>query len=172
LLTTTEKLYRQFNMRRAYYSAFHPFPDTPLEDHPAENILRQNRLYQASFLLRDYGFEMEEMPLDDAGNLPLDSDPKLAWARSHLSEAPIDVNRADRHQLLRIPGIGPKGVNAILSTRRQVRITDLSQLGKIGINTDRVSPYILIDGRRPTFQTSFLSLQAFRNTAKVDILAV
>ena len=68
-------------------------------------------LYQSSFLLRDYGFDVEELPLDTSGNLPLDLDPKLAWAREHLAEAPIDVNRAARRELLRVPGIGPRGAD-------------------------------------------------------------
>lgn len=155
LLSTTEHLYRKLHLRRAYFSAFRPVQDTPLENLPAESPQREFRLYQASFLLRDYGFRMEELPFDQSGNLPRTTDPKLAWANINLMERPLDINRAGYHELLRIPGIGPKGVNSILSARRQGSIlSDLSDLRKIGINASRAAPYILIDGRRPAYQTS------------------
>ncbi|MCA9978947.1 MAG: radical SAM protein, partial [Anaerolineales bacterium] len=82
LLSTSEYLYKRLNLARTYFMAFNPVSDTPLENAPAENPLRQNRLYQASFLFRDYGFDLEEMPFTEAGNLPLDTDPKLAWAQA------------------------------------------------------------------------------------------
>ena len=88
LLATSEYLYRDVRLQRAYYSAFSPVKDTPLENLPPEDPLRQHRLYQSSFLLRDYGFSMEDMPFRPDGNLPLDTDPKLAWAQSHLSHTP------------------------------------------------------------------------------------
>jgi predicted DNA-binding helix-hairpin-helix protein len=152
LLSTTEKLYKNLHLRRAYFSAFRPITDTPLENHPAENPLRQHRLYQASFLLRDYGFDLEELPLEPTGNLPLGADPKLAWARANLAEAPVEINQATRRELLRIPGIGPKGAEAILSARRQDHLRDLSSLTKLGLNSARLSPYVLLDGRRPVYQ--------------------
>jgi predicted DNA-binding helix-hairpin-helix protein len=152
LLTTTTQLYKQLHLRRAYFSAFRPVPDTPMENLPPESKLREHRLYQSSFLIRDYGFDLEELPFAAHGNLPLASDPKLAWADQHLSHQPIEINRASREQLLRIPGIGPQGAAAILINRRQSRLTDLSQLGKMGIHPGRAAPYILLDGRRPTYQ--------------------
>jgi len=155
LLSTTEHLYRQLHLRRTYFMAFHPVPDTPLENHPAESPVRENRLYQASFLLRDYGFSMEELPLDAQGNLPLHTDPKTAWAQSILAEQPLEINGAGRQELLRIPGIGPKGAQAILDSRRQGRLRSLSDLGKLGIDTARTAPFILLDGRRPARQLSF-----------------
>jgi predicted DNA-binding helix-hairpin-helix protein len=152
LLVTTERLYRQLRLKRAYFSAFRPISDTPLEHLPPENPQREFRLYQASFLLRDYPFSMEELPFDASGNLPLDSDPKLAWARVHLAERPVEVNHASAQELLRIPGIGPKGAHAILSARRHGSLCDLSDLGKIGINTARAAPFILVNGKRQPFQ--------------------
>ena len=107
LLTTTAWLNKNVGLKRAYYSAFHPIPDTPMENKPAVDPQREQRLYQASFLLRDYGFELKELPFTSTGNLPLPSDPKLAWARINLLETPIEINKADRRELLRIPGIGP-----------------------------------------------------------------
>lgn len=154
LLTTTQYLYRQLRLKRAYYSAFNPIEDTPLENLPATSHMREARLYEASFLIRDYGFDLEELPFDQAGNLPLDTDPKLAWARNNLSVQPVEINRADRHELLRIPGIGPKSVNAILAMRQGNRIKTIEALRKLGINPKRAVPFILLDGRRPTYQAT------------------
>jgi predicted DNA-binding helix-hairpin-helix protein len=152
LLTTTEFLHRQVGLARAYFSGFAPVPDTPLENHPPTPPLREHRLYQSSFLLRDYGFTVEELPFDDGGDLPLGSDPKLAWARRHLAYAPVEVNGADRRDLLRVPGIGPKGADKLLRERRRGRLRDLSDLRKLGIITGRAAPFVLLDGRRPPRQ--------------------
>jgi predicted DNA-binding helix-hairpin-helix protein len=132
--------------------AFNPVLDTPLENTPAENPLRQNRLYQASFLFRDYGFDLEEMPFTEAGNLPLDTDPKLAWAQATLQDAPVELNRAEREELLRVPGIGLKGVAAILLARRRGKLREVRDLQAIGVQTKRLRPFILLDGKRPTYQ--------------------
>ncbi len=101
-------------LKRAYFSAFHPIRDTPLENKAAVDPLREHRLYQASFLFRDYGFDLEEMPFTQNGNLPLPTDPKLAWAQMNLTEKPLEINRAEKRELLRVPGIGLKGADAIL----------------------------------------------------------
>lgn len=154
LLTTTEYLHRQVGLARAYFSGFAPVPGTPLENHPPNPPLREYRLYQSSFLLRDYGFTVEELPFDAGGNLPLESDPKLAWARRHLAHAPVEVNTADRRDLLRVPGIGPKGVQKVLGARRQGTLHDLTDLRKVGIIAQRAAPFILLDGRRPAHQLS------------------
>jgi predicted DNA-binding helix-hairpin-helix protein len=152
ILDTSAYLYRRASLSRAYFSAFHPVPDTPLENQAAENPWREHRLYQASFLLRDYGFEMEELPFTAAGNLPLDADPKLAWAQDHLLGNPVDVNRADRESLLRVPGIGPKGVEAILATRGRSRLRELKELQAVGVIASRAAPFVLLDGKRPSYQ--------------------
>jgi predicted DNA-binding helix-hairpin-helix protein len=154
LLTTTEFLHRQAGIARAYFSRFSPIPDTPLEEHPPTPPIREHRLYQASFLLRDYGFVTEELPFDTGGNLPLESDPKLAWARTHLSDTPIEVNTADRRDLLRVPGIGPVGVDRLLRERQRGHLRELTDLHKLGIVTKRAAPFILLDGRRPVYQLS------------------
>ncbi|OGO59637.1 MAG: hypothetical protein A2029_10985 [Chloroflexi bacterium RBG_19FT_COMBO_47_9] len=154
LLSTTQYLYRQYNLKRAYYSAFHPIEDTPLENLPATSPMREARLYEASFLIRDYGFDLEDLPFDQTGNLPLNTDPKLAWARVNLSAHPIDINHADRQELLRIPGIGPKSANAIITARRQNRLHDIQELRGLGINARRAAPFILLDGRRPAYQAT------------------
>ncbi|MEN6408235.1 MAG: radical SAM protein [Anaerolineaceae bacterium] len=147
LLATTERLTRQIHLARAYFSRFKPVMDTPLENHPAEDPWREHRLYQASFLLRDYGFDLEDLPFMGGGNLPLGVDPKLAWAREHLAEQPVEVNRAELSELLRVPGIGPKGARAILHARRQNCLRDLGALRSLGISPKRAAPFILLDGR-------------------------
>jgi predicted DNA-binding helix-hairpin-helix protein len=148
LLTTTDWLQRNVNLKRAYYSAFSPIVDTPLENLSPTDPLREHRLYQASYLLRDYGFDLEDLPFSVKGNLPLPTDPKLAWAQQNLTELPVDVNRADIQELLRIPGIGPKGARAILEARRLSRLRDLSGLKKLGIHTERAAPFLSINGKR------------------------
>lgn len=154
LLTTSETLFRQFHLARTYYSAFAPIPDTPLQDHKAENPVRQQRLYQASFLLRDYEFCLEDLPFEQSGYLPLEIDPKRAWAQQNLSQQPVEINHADRTQLLRIPGIGPQTANALLSARRRNPLHDLGDLLRLGIPVQRAAPYILLDGKRPAHQLS------------------
>ena len=152
LLTTTAWLHKNVRLKRAYFSAFSPIRDTPMENKAAVNPLREHRLYQASFLLRDYGFDLEDLPFADDSNLPLDSDPKLAWARQHLTESPVEVNRADMRALTRVPGIGPRGAEAILKARRSGRLRDLSALRKLGIIVARAAPFVLLDGRRMASQ--------------------
>jgi predicted DNA-binding helix-hairpin-helix protein len=154
LLAATDYLYRRLGLKRTYFSPFNPIPDTPLENQPPTPVIREHRLYQASFLLRDYGFELEELPFEADGRLPIQADPKLAWAQRNLAECPLEVNRAERQQLLRIPGIGLKGAETILRARRQGRIRDLSMLKKMGVLAERAAPFLLLDGRRAAYQPS------------------
>lgn len=152
LITTSQFLFHKLRLGRVYYSRFNPIRDTPLENQPPTSPRREHRLYQASFLLRDYGFDTEELPFDTNGNLPFEIDPKLAWAISHLSEQPVEINRADKTELMRVPGIGPKSVQVIISARRQQALKDLSALHKLGINASRAAPFILLNGTRPVYQ--------------------
>ena len=154
LLTTTTWLNKNVRLKRAYFSAFNPIVDTPLENKTATDPLREHRLYQASFLLRDYGFDLEDMPFTDNGFLPLHSDPKLAWAQLNLKDQPIEINLAERRDLIRIPGIGPKGAEAIVRARRTNKLNDLSALRKLGIVVERSSPFILLNGKRAANQLS------------------
>lgn len=156
LLKTTAYLYTTLGLKRAYYSPFRPISDTPLENLPPESSRREQRLYQASYLLRDYGFSLDEIALDGEGRLPLDKDPKIGWAERNLAERPLEINRANRLDLLRIPGIGPRGVRAIVAARRRSVFRDLEDLKKIGVNAQRAAPYILLDGRRPVQQLRLL----------------
>jgi predicted DNA-binding helix-hairpin-helix protein len=154
LLTTTSWLNKNVGLKRAYFSAFHPIPDTPLENKAAVDPVREQRLYQASFLLRDYGFDLEELPFTSAGNLPLPADPKLAWAQLNLAEKPVEINKAARRDLLRVPGIGPKGADAILAARCTGRLRELSTLKKLGVLAERAAPFVLLDGQRANYQIS------------------
>ncbi|RCK72716.1 MAG: hypothetical protein ANABAC_1250 [Anaerolineae bacterium] len=158
ILQTSAWLFRSLKLSRTYYSPFRPVPDTPLENHPPVNLVRQRRLYQASFLLRDYGFRLSDLTFGNDSNLPLEVDPKKAYAERYFRETPIEINRATPQQLLRVPGIGPQGVQRILQARQHTRLTDLSQLRKLGIETQRAAPYLLLNGRRPGRQLSFESI--------------
>jgi len=156
LLSTTQYLYDQLRLSRTYYSRFNPAENTPFADRPPAIPIREHRLYAASFLLRDYQFDLEELPFQADGNLPLNTDPKLAWARLHLAGSPIELNKADREALLRVPGVGPKGAIKLLKARRQKRLRELSQLRKLGINPQKAAPFILLDGARPAYQPALL----------------
>ncbi len=158
LLALSNRLYHQYGLTRAYYSGFSPVIQTPFENLPPTDPLREHRLYQASFLLRDYGWKVEDLPFLANGNMLLEMDPKRAWAEVHLREAPVEIMTARREQLLRIPGIGPKGAEAILRARRQGRLTELSHLRQLNIRApEQAAPYILLDGRRPAIQMSLFS---------------
>jgi predicted DNA-binding helix-hairpin-helix protein len=152
ILTTTAYLTRRLRLQRVYFSAFRPVPDTPMEQQAPENPWREHRLYQAAILLRDYGFNLGDMPFAMQDNLPLEVDPKLGWAQLHLRDTPVEINRADRHELLRIPGIGPKGAEAILRLRRHGRVRDIHALQRLGVLTSRAAPFILLDGKAPVQQ--------------------
>ena len=154
LLQVTQQLVREMDVQRVYYSPFRPVPQTPLEDRAPESPLRVHRLYQAFFLLRDYGFSWEELPLDARGNLPREVDPKVAWAQRHLAHAPVEVNTAEPRELLRVPGIGPQTMRRILRARRERRLRDLRQLQALGVNVRRAAPFVLLDGKRPAVQPS------------------
>jgi predicted DNA-binding helix-hairpin-helix protein len=132
---------------RAYFSAFHPIERSPLAAAPAEDPTRALRLYQSDFMIRDYGFRYDELPFDEQGLLPRDKTPKQAWAEHNLHE-PVEVNRATRQQLLRVPGIGPKSADKIIAARRETQLRDMAQLKALGVTTGWATPYVLLDGRR------------------------
>lgn len=156
LMHVSDHLYNQLGLRRTYFMAFNPVIQTPFESLAPVSHQRQFRLYQASFLMRDYGWNLEDMPFLQNGNLPLDIDPKLAWAREHLQERPIEVNRADRSELLCVPGIGPKTADAILSVRRRQRIREPGHLRALGMrDIAKAVPYLLLDGKLAEHQLSF-----------------
>lgn len=155
ILQTSSYLYSRLKLSRIYYSRFSPISHTPLENLPPENPLRPLRLYQASFLIRDYGFSTSDFQFTESGYLPLELDPKTIWAQNHLLQQPVELNKADYSNLLRIPGIGPKTARRILQYRHNSKIKSEAELKRLGIPVERVSPYILLNGRKITNQPSF-----------------
>jgi predicted DNA-binding helix-hairpin-helix protein len=151
LLETVQRAHRELGLWRAYFSVFHPIERSPLADQPAEDPTRALRLYQSDFMLRDYGFSYAELPFDEQGLLPRDKTPKHAWAERHLFE-PIEINRASRRALLRVPGIGPRSADKIIAARRRTRLHDLAQLKALGVTIGWAAPYVLLDGRRAPVQ--------------------
>jgi putative DNA modification/repair radical SAM protein len=144
-------LYDRFGMRRVYYSAFSPIPDAsavlPLKRPP---LMREHRLYQSDWLMRFYGFAPGEVQdATEDGMLPLDIDPKLAWALKFRESFPVDVNRAPREALWRVPGLGTKAVKAILAARRYRRLT-LADVGRLTVSLTKLRPFIATSDWRPT----------------------
>ena len=150
VVTSASSLYGKFGLRRVYYSAFSPIPNAsavlPLVRPP---LMREHRLYQADWLMRFYGFAPGEVAdATDDGMLPLDIDPKTAWALKHRADFPVDINRAPREMLLRVPGMGVKTVNAVLRSRRQRRLR-LDDLGRLTRSIDRLRPFVIAADWRP-----------------------
>ena len=153
LLSLSDQLYNRLGLARTYYSSFSPIAGTPFENLTASNPQREFRLYQSSFLLRDYKWDVEDLPFVDNGNLRLDVDPKFAWADINLRHNPIDIMRADKWQLIRVPGIGSKTADKIIKARKQRSIHDLGQLARLGVRTpEKIIPFILFNGRKPPQQ--------------------
>ena len=147
LLSTTVRLYQDSGITRAYFSGFTPIQDTPLENHPPSPSSREFRLYQAFYLLRDYGFSTEDLVYQESGNLSLKKDPKLAWAEQHLQGQPVEINTAQRSTLLRVPGIGPTRADTILAIRKKGVIKSISALWKQNLISQKSSPFILVNGK-------------------------
>jgi putative DNA modification/repair radical SAM protein len=142
-------LYSSYRLRRVYYSAFSPIPDSsgllPLKAAP---LMREHRLYQSDWLLRFYGFQTEELFSRADGMLDLQIDPKLAWALQHRERFPVDVNAAPREMLLRVPGFGVRAVNRIVSSRRVRRIRR-EDLQRLRVPLGRVLPFVVLPGHVP-----------------------
>jgi len=155
ILSRTQNLSHKTGIARAYFSSFRPIDDTPLEELPPSPPLREHRLYQASFLIRDYGYTSNELPYKENGNLPLNKDPKLTWAEANLVHNPLEINKAAREQLLRVPGIGPKRADRILSIRREQQIKSFNTLYRARLITPNSSPYILVNGKSSAKQLRF-----------------
>ncbi len=151
IVTRASQLYDRFALRRVYYSAFSPIPDAsavlPLKRPP---LMREHRLYQSDWLMRFYGFKPKEVvAATDDGMLPLDIDPKLAWALKFRETFPVDVNRAPKELLLRVPGLGTKAVKRIVQSRRwrSLRLDDVARLTS---SIAKVRPFIVTADWRPT----------------------
>jgi putative DNA modification/repair radical SAM protein len=149
ILATSAQLYGAYRLRRVYYSAFSPIPDAasalPLKAPP---LVREHRLYQADWLMRFYGFAHEEIVAAPDGLLRLDVDPKLAWALAHRERFPIDLNRAPREMLLRVPGLGAKAVERVLAARRVRRLRS-DDLKRLRVPMAKALPFLLLPDHRP-----------------------
>jgi putative DNA modification/repair radical SAM protein len=149
ILHSAERLYDRYGLRRVYYSAFSPIPAAdkrlPSRSPP---LMREHRLYEADWLIRHYGFAAAELTSEAAPNLDLERDPKLAWALRERSRFPVDVNKADRAELLRVPGFGVSNVERILRIRRHKRIT-LDDLAKLRVPLLRTRPFVVTADHRP-----------------------
>ena len=161
IVTRASQLYDRFGLRRVYYSAFSPIPDAsavlPLKRPP---LMREHRLYQSDWLIRFYGFKPKEVvAATDDGMLPLDIDPKLAWALKFRETFPVDVNRAPKEQLLRIPGLGTKAVARILKSRRWRSMT-LDDVARLTVSIAKVRPFITTADWRPTLLTDRADLRS------------
>lgn len=149
ILRKSHQLYDRYGLRRVYYSAFSPIPDPshrlPVKSPP---LVREHRLYQADWLLRFYGFSVNEIAPDGQPMLDLDIDPKLAWALRHRECFPVDINRASKEQLLRVPGLGPRNVARILSSRRHNRLR-LQDLARLRLSLPKIKPFIVTLDHKP-----------------------
>jgi len=152
IITRASSLYDRHRLRRVYYSAFSPIPSPsavlPLRRPP---LLREHRLYQSDWMMRFYGYGAEEVASATdpvTGCLPLDIDPKLAWALRHRDIFPVDVNRAPREMLLRIPGLGVKAVNRILASRRHRRLR-LDDVARLTTSIKKLRPFLIASDWRP-----------------------
>lgn len=149
ILQTSATLYGSYRLKRVYYSAFSPIPDAsgalPLKAPP---LVREHRLYQADWLMRFYGFSHEEITSGGNGMLALEIDPKLAWALAHRQHFPVDLNRAPREMLLRVPGLGVKAVERLLQARR-ARLIRLDDLKRLHLPLKNVLPFVVVAGHQP-----------------------
>jgi putative DNA modification/repair radical SAM protein len=149
ILQTASQLYHKYSLRRVYYSAFTPIPQSAsFLPAIAPPLVREHRLYQADWLMRFYKFDVNELISPEQPNLDLQIDPKLAWALRNRAYFPIDVNKATREQLLRIPGVGVQSVTKLLRIRRFHKIT-LVDLGKLRISIIKVKPFVLTADHNP-----------------------
>ena len=149
ILDLSTNLYGSYGLRRVYYSAFSPIPDSSAILPPKKApLVREHRLYQADWLMRFYEFKADELTTDEAGNLDLSMDPKLAWALQHREQFPMDVNRATREQLLRVPGLGVKSVDKLIRARRYARLR-MEDLARLRLPMAKVAPFVVAADHQP-----------------------
>jgi putative DNA modification/repair radical SAM protein len=161
VLGKSATLYTGFGLKRVYYSAFSPIPEaSSVLPAKAPPLQRENRLYQADWLYRYYGFTVDEIAAGgDAGMLDLEIDPKLAWALKHRDRFPVDVNSADRESLLRIPGLGVRAIGKIIRARRHTRLT-LDDLRRLSPGLKRARPFLVAADHSPLKLTDRADLRA------------
>ena len=148
ILGATSALWRERTIHHPHFAAFRPIEGTPLEGREETPALREHRLYEADHLVRRYGFREEELVFDDAGRLPLAHDPKLSWALAHPERFPVEVTRATREELLRVPGIGRVAVERILAERRSWASFSSRDLAALGPLARRAAGFLAFRGKR------------------------
>jgi len=148
LLDTVARLHGNGEVHHVHFSAFRPIQATPMEAMPATPALREQRLYQAEYLFRDYGFSPGEIVFSQDGNLPLDRDPKLAWALANPERFPVAIETANYGALLRVPGVGRVSARRLLAERRRTVFRSLRDLAGLGVQTTRAAGFLTLRGRR------------------------
>ena len=148
ILSRSAGLYGAYGLKRVYYSAYSPIPDATARLPPQRpSLVREHRLYQADWLMRFYGFEAGEIA-SDTENLNLEIDPKLAWAMKNRGLFPVDLNRAERERMLRVPGLGVTGVDRLIDLRRHKRLR-LEDVKRLSRGLAKLKPFIVVDDWRP-----------------------
>ena len=160
VLRKSASLYRDYDLKRIYYSGFSPIPDASRAlPATAPPLRREHRLYQADWLMRNYAFAIEEVAAaTEGGMLPLDIDPKLAWALKHRDRFPVDVNTAEREMLLRVPGLGSRAVERIVAARRHCRLR-LDDVARVTASLKRARPFLIAADHRPVGLTERADLR-------------
>jgi len=141
-------LERRRLLHHAHFSAFQPVVGTPFEGRAPTPATREQRLYQAEHLVRQYGFDYDELVFAADGNLPLDDDPKTAWALAHPERFPVEVSEAPYEALVRVPGIGPGTARALVEGRRRAVIRWSGDLRAAGVDVTRAGWFLALRGRR------------------------
>jgi putative DNA modification/repair radical SAM protein len=162
VLRTTAELYDRYDLRRVYFSAYSPIQDTSAAlPSKAPPLGRENRLYQADWLLRHYGFAVDEITSGggEDGMLDLGVDPKLAWALKNRHRFPVDVNSGEREMLLRVPGLGKKAVDKIVAARRHTRLR-LADVARLTGSLKRARAFLVAEDHTPGLSLDRLDLRA------------
>lgn len=173
IIGSAGRLYDRYRLKRVYYSAFSPIPDAsailPLRRPP---LIREHRLYQSDWMMRFYGFSPAEVAAaaDSDGMMPLDIDPKLAWALKFRELFPVDVNRAPREILLRVPGLGTKAVDAIVATRK-LHALRLDDIARVTVSIAKLRPFLIAADWRPIRLGDRLQPLAHRADEQLELFA-
>ena len=142
-------LYERLKMHRVYFSAYQRglgdesiAGELVMPESKVDILMREHRLYQVDFLLRKYAFTESDITFEKNGNLSLEKDPKELWARSHPDYFPVNINKASKFSLLRVPGLGPVTVKRILQQRKQSRLSTIEDVGKVGVRLEKAKKYL------------------------------
>lgn len=169
ILNKADTLYKKFRLRRVYYTGYSPIPHAdaalPQEVPP---LLREHRLYQADWLVRHYDFKVDELVNASAPNLSLERDPKLAWALQNRASFPVDVNKASRRDLLRVPGLGVRIVDRILAARRFGKL-NFESLKRMGASLKKAKYFIIAQDSNPYLKLVDSSQLETKTTAPVQL---